>query len=171
MRRRLCTLGPDHASLWVYLGGYPVGDEAKARQVPVGALVEETRRVSMGQQEDMQEFTRISERILSALENTMTMERARAEKDGVPGDTFLQAAVNSLLEALAFTACNAISPESDPSNKRVQARIDRVHGALSDALHRILESEWRTGQQRTCMNETPSRQGDLTEAVREEATR
>jgi hypothetical protein len=54
----------------------------------------------MGQQEEMQEFTRISERILSAPENTMTMERARAEKEGVPGDTFLRAAVNSLLKPL-----------------------------------------------------------------------
>jgi len=97
----------------------------------------------MGEQEDMQEFTRISERILSAIETTMTTERARAETEGVPGDTFLQAAVNSLLEALAFTACNVISPESDPSSQQVQARIDRVHRALSDALHRILESEWR----------------------------
>ncbi len=97
----------------------------------------------MGEQEDMQEFARISERILTALENTMKTERTHAENEGVPGDTFLQGALNALLEAVAFTACNLISTESDPSSKQVQARIDRVHDALSTALHRILESEWR----------------------------
>jgi hypothetical protein len=40
MRRRLCTLGPDHEPLWVQLCASPLADQAKARQVTVGALVE-----------------------------------------------------------------------------------------------------------------------------------
>ena len=40
MMRRLLTLGPDHESLWVQLGVYPLGDQAKARKVTGGELVE-----------------------------------------------------------------------------------------------------------------------------------
>ena len=44
----------------------------------------------------------------------------------------------------AFFACNLISAEGDPTKEAELPRVHRMQVALSEALHRIMESQMQT---------------------------
>lgn len=83
------------------------------------------------------------DRIYDALDEATHTEIARLSKEGVSADTCLQATVNASLALAAYYACNLISPESDPKNEEVQARIHRVRVAFTQALDPIVQRELR----------------------------
>jgi hypothetical protein len=96
----------------------------------------------MGQQEDERgPVAQIAERILTSLNPVLDEEREWASREGVPARTYLQGTLNALLEIAAFTACNLIAAESDPTNEAVRARSSRVHIALAEALEGIMRGE------------------------------
>jgi hypothetical protein len=90
-----------------------------------------------------QELRPIAERVYAGIAQVMQTEAERGTREGVPIETFLDGALNALVRTSAYFACHKISPESDPTSERVQARIHRLRVALSQALHRIMESELR----------------------------
>ena len=90
-----------------------------------------------------QELRPIAERVYAGIAQVMQTEAQRSTREGVPIETFLDGALNALVRASAYFACYSLSPESEPNSERVQARMHRLHIALSQALHRIMESELR----------------------------
>ena len=82
-----------------------------------------------------------AKRMTEAFTRTVGEEMARASTKGVPTETFLQEALNALLRMSAVIAGTLISPENAAPHEQVQARIDRLHIAFSQALHRIMEGE------------------------------
>jgi len=93
------------------------------------------------QEADPQVIATIGKRLTTTFTQTVAEEMARASKKGVPTETFLREALNALLRMSAVVAGNRISPENALNHEQVQARIDRLHIAFAQAVHRIMEGE------------------------------
>ena len=93
------------------------------------------------QEGNRQVIATIGQRMTGAFTRTVNDEMARAAKTGVPARTLLQGALSALLHMSAVVAGNLISPETALNREQVQPRIDRLHIAFSQALHRIMEGE------------------------------
>ena len=93
------------------------------------------------QEANRQAIATIGQRLTTAFTQTVGEEMARASKKGVPTETFLQEALNALLRMSAVIAGNRIAPDSVLNHEQVQARIDRLHSAFTQAVHRIMEGE------------------------------
>jgi len=93
------------------------------------------------QEANRQAIATIGKRMTEAFTRTVGEEMAGASKKGVPTDTLLQEALNALLRMSAVVAGNLISAETAFNHERVQARIDRLHLAFAQAVHRIMEGE------------------------------
>jgi len=93
------------------------------------------------QDETRQAIATIGKRLTTTFTQTVGEEMARAAKKGVPTATFLQEALNALLRMSAVIAGNRISPDNAATHEQVQTRIDRLHSAFTQAVHRIMEGE------------------------------
>jgi len=85
----------------------------------------------------------IANRMQDALTVALGKERERAGREGVPAVLAIQSALHALVRVTAFYALHLISPEPriDPNSDKTQARVQRIEVALSQALHRIMETE------------------------------
>ena len=89
---------------------------------------------------NQQVLVTLGKRMTEAFTQTVGEEMARASKKGVPTETLLQEALNALLRMSAVVAGNCISPENAAPHVQ-QARIDRLHLAFAQAVHRVMEGE------------------------------